>query len=115
MRGSLRQAVAPAYLLLCLVLGGSAQGVWTNALLQLIGLGIIAWAAGSPTEERMVRPLRALLWIGLLGLVIVALQLIPLPTALWSHLGGRAQIAADYGILGLQAPAMTLSLAPYSS
>ena len=115
MRGSLRQAVAPAYLLLCLVLGGSAQGVWTNALLQLIGLGIIAWAAGSPTEERMVRPLRALLWIGLVGLVIVALQLVPLPPALWSHLGGRAQMAADYGILGLQAPAMPLSLAPYSS
>ena len=31
--------VAPAYLLACLILGGSAQGVWQNMVLQLLGLG----------------------------------------------------------------------------
>lgn len=40
----LRPYVAPAYLFLCLLLGGSAQGVWGNALLRLIAILIIAWA-----------------------------------------------------------------------
>ena len=47
MASALRQAVAPVYLFLCLMLGGSAQGIWGNALLQLIGLAIIAWSAAA--------------------------------------------------------------------
>ena len=112
---ALRKAAAPVYLLLCLLLGGSAQGIWTNALLQMIGLGIIAWAAGSRFEPPMAKQPRVLLWIALFGLAIVVVQLIPLPSTLWSHLGGRSQIAADYGILGLKPPPMPISLAPYSS
>ena len=40
-----RQLVAPLYLFLCLIIGGSAQGIWGNMVLQLLGLAIIAWAA----------------------------------------------------------------------
>jgi len=45
-----KSSVAPAYLLACLILGGSAQGIWQNTLLQLAGLGIIAWAAATGDE-----------------------------------------------------------------
>ena len=71
MAETLRRAVAPLYLLLCLLLGGSAQGVWTNALLQLIGLGIIAWAAAAAADEPLPRRARLLLWILIAGLGVV--------------------------------------------
>ena len=45
MSSRFREGLAPAYLLLCLVLGGSAQGIWANMVLQLLGIGVIAWAA----------------------------------------------------------------------
>ena len=38
MDSRLRDAIAPSYLFLCLLLGGSAQGIWANMTLQLVGL-----------------------------------------------------------------------------
>ena len=113
MASRMREAVAPIYLLMCLLLGGSAQGIWTNALLQLTGIAIIAWAGASKSAEVPPRPLRQLFWIGLAGLAIVALQLVPLPASLWPELGGRADLAANYAILGRAVPALPLSVAPY--
>ena len=115
MADTLRRAVAPSYLLLCLLLGGSAQGVWTNALLQLIGLCIIAWAAAAPADEPLPRRARPLLWIVIAGLAVVLLQLIPLPASLWPRLGGREALADGYRVLGLAVPARPLSLAPYDA
>jgi hypothetical protein len=52
MPSAIRQVVAPGYLLVCLILGGSAQGIFFNLLLQLAGLAIITWAAAAaPPEE----------------------------------------------------------------
>ena len=111
----MRQGVAPAYLVLCLVLGGSAQGVWSNMILQLLGIAIIAWAAAVPTDEPLGRPVRQLAWLMAIALGVVALQLVPLPSTLWSGLGPRSAIAEGYAVLGLTVPAMPLSLAPYDS
>jgi O-antigen ligase len=107
--------VAPAYLFMCLVLGGSAQGIWGNMLLQLMGVGIIAWSAMAPAEEPLMKPARQLLWLAILGLTVVALQLIPLPASVWPALGGRAEIADGYRVLGLPIPPLPLSLAPYDT
>ncbi|MFL6751764.1 MAG: O-antigen ligase family protein [Sphingomicrobium sp.] len=115
MPSSLRQSVAPVYLLLCLVLGGSAQGIWTNTLLQLAGVAIIAWAAAAPADEPLLQPAKQLLSIILIGLAVVAFQLVPLPASLWPHLGGRAEVANGYQLLGRPTPALPLSLAPYAS
>lgn len=115
MTSGLGHGIAPAYLLMCLVLGGSAQGVWTNALLQLVGVGLIAWAAAAPADEPLLRPARQLLWIFLLGLAVVGLQLVPLPASLWPELGGRAGLAGGYRLLGMAAPALPISLAPYAT
>lgn len=115
MPSTARQAVAPAYLLLCLVLGGSAQGIWSNLLLQLIGLAIIAWAAAARPEQDLGRPAKQLLLIVLVALAIVALQLVPLPVSIWAHLGARERIADGYGVLGIAPPPMPVSLAPYDA
>ena len=56
-----REAVAPLYLVLCLLLGGSAQGVWANMLLQLLGIAILAWAALAASDEPLTRRQR---WLG---------------------------------------------------
>src|SRR6266498_3598090 len=94
-----RQLIAPAYLFLCLILGGSAQGIWANMVLQLIGIAIIAWAAADETEEPLLSPARQLLGIAILAVAVVALQLIPLPSSLWLHLGGRNALAGGYAVL----------------
>src|SRR5947207_8760035 len=94
-----RHLIAPAYLLLCLILGGSAQGIWANMLLQLIGIAIIAWAAADDSQEPLMPPARQLLGIGMLALAVVALQLIPLPGSLWPALGGRSALAGGYAAL----------------
>ena len=112
---ALRQAAAPSYLFLCLVLGGSAQGIWGNAVLQLIGLAIIAWSAAVRIDEPLLRPARQLLWLTIAGLAVVAFQLVPLPASLWPHLGGREQLAEGYRVLGLAVPDRPLSLAPYNA
>lgn len=111
----LRQGVAPLYLFLCLLLGGSAQGVFFNLFLQLLGLAIIAWAAIAPPEEPLVPPARQLLLLTLIALVVILLQLVPLPADLWANLGGRNALATDYGLLQVATPAMPLSLTPYRS
>ena len=106
-------AIVPAYLFACLLLGGSAQGFWQNALLQLVGLAIIAWAALTPAEalERRARPLVILFAA---ALVIIALQQVPLPPALWDH-GPRVRVGEGFRLLGRPLPALPLSLAPYES
>ena len=110
-----REAVAPLYLVLCLLLGGSAQGVWANMLLQLLGIAILAWAALAASDEPLTRRQR---WLGaciVAALGVAALQLVPLPPALWEDLGGRAAIAEGYRALGIPAPWLPISLAPYQS
>jgi O-antigen ligase len=111
----LREAVAPAYLLLCLVLGGSAQGIWANMALQLLGTAILAWAALEPREEPLLPPARQLLIFVMVAVAVVAIQLVPLPPNLWPHLGGRGPIGQGYRVLGIPAPALPLSLTPYES
>lgn len=110
-----RQAVAPAYLLACLILGGSAQGIWSNMVLQLVGLAILAWAAAAPAEEQLIKPARQLLILVMLALAVVALQLVPLPASVWPELGGRAEIARGYDVLGVARPNLPISLVPYET
>jgi O-antigen ligase len=110
-----RQAIAPAYLFACLILGGSAQGIWQNMILQLAGLAIIAWAAAAPAEEPLLSPAKQLLLLAILGTLVVALELVPLPPRVWSHLGPRNQFVEGYRTLGIAVPALPLSLTPAKS
>lgn len=110
-----REAVAPAYLFLSLIFGGSVQGVWANMMLQLLGIGIIAWAAIDQDDGALSSAARRLFWIILGGLGLILLQLLPLPGTVWPSLGGREALAANYSILGLPVPTLSLSLSPYDS
>ena len=107
-------AVAPVYLFCCLLLGGSAQGIWQNAALQLAGLAIITWSAVSYSGQTPVRSARFILLLALVTIVVFVLQSIPLPPAIWAH-GGRSAIAEGFTQLGRPIPAIPLSVSPYSS
>lgn len=106
-----RVIIAPAYLFACLVLGGSAQGVWGNMVVQLAGVAIIAWAASDKGAEPVAFPARQLLLLAAATIAVAALQLIPLPPSAWTHLGPRARIAQGFAALGMAVPAEPISLA----
>jgi len=108
-----RQAVAPAYLLICLILGGSGQGIWANMVLQLLGLALIAWAALAPSKSTLPAAARQLLLIALIATALIAIQLIPVPPALWTHLGGRTALADGYAVLTMRPLWLPLSVTPY--
>jgi O-antigen ligase len=110
-----KQAVLPAYLFLCLLLGGSTQGIWANAILQLLAVGVIAWALLARDPPAVPRAGRHLLLItGGLGLLFL-LQLVPLPPALWAALPGRGQFEPGFALLGVAPPWLPLSQAPYDT
>ena len=107
-----RQAVAPAYLFACIVMGGSAQGIFSNLALQLAGIVILAWAFLATPAATGSRPARQLGWLaaGAVGLVLI--QLVPLPPAVWTSLPGRDIVVEGFALLGQPVPWMPLSLAP---
>jgi O-antigen ligase len=109
-----RIAIAPLYLFACLILGGSAQGVWQNMALQLVGIAIIAWSVAAQAEDPLAPPARALLLLAIAVVAVVALQLVPLSPAIWAH-GVRSRIAQEFTLLGRPAPPLPLSLTPYES
>ena len=111
----LRDVAAPAYLLLCLLLGGSAQGIWANMILQLLGLLLLAWAVLAREADQPPREARQLALIFILGLLVVAVQLVPLAPSLWEQLGGRGPIIDGYRVLGLPPPSLPISTTPWKS
>lgn len=108
-------AILPFYLLACLLLGGSAQAIYGNFLLQLAGLAIIVWAAVAPGAAPIPRTATSLLVLMGLAVALIALQLVPLPPSLWAALPGRAPIAGGFDLLGVDRPWLPLSLAPAST
>lgn len=114
MPSAAKSAIAPLYLLACLLLGGSAQGIWQNMVLQLVGVGIVAWAALEPSPDPLPLPARRLLLLAIAAIAVVALQQVPLPASLWAH-GPRGRVVQGYQLLGSPASSMPISLTPYES
>ncbi len=115
MTGRAREALAPLYLFCCLLLGGNGQSSWANMVLELLGLLLLVITALEPAHERLSRSAWQLLMIAGFLLVIIALQLVPIPASLWQHMAGRHGFATDYRMLGLRVPAIPLSLTPYET
>lgn len=104
--------VLPAYLFVCLLVGGSAQGMWGNAALQLLALAILAWAMLSSDAEPFGRHARRLMLLVGATILLVLAQLIPLPPALWSVFPGRQFLVSGFDQLGVALPWLPLSLSP---
>jgi len=107
-----REAVVPAYLFLCLLMGGSAQGIWVSAALQLLAIAMIVWAAIAPEPRQPTASARRMFVIASLALLVIAIQLVPLPPEVWSKLPGRESVIAGYAILGQPLPWLPIALVP---
>ncbi|MEO6582044.1 MAG: O-antigen ligase family protein [Sphingomicrobium sp.] len=115
MRHRLRTAVIPAYVLLCIGLGGSVQGVWGVALLQLLAIAIIGWSLLARDALALSGSAKALFMIAGLTVLMAIVQLIPLPPTLWTALPGREAVVEGYRLLGQSLPSLPISLAPYDT
>jgi O-antigen ligase len=112
MKGGFWTIAAAGYLGACLLLGGaSAAGAAANALLQLIGLGLIV-ALLWRRDFNLPHAARGPAWIAAGLLAAGLLSLIPLPEGLGSSLPLRGQVIEAFRLLGLTPPALSASLAP---
>jgi O-antigen ligase len=111
-----RLSLVPAFLGLCLLLGGaSAAGSWANLGLQIAAVAIIAWGLLSERSTGISAAGRQLVILFALLIALLALQLVPLPPDLWTALPGRERIASVFRLAELPLPWMPLSLAPYET
>lgn len=90
-----------AFLVACLALGGaSREGHLANLLLQIAGTGFLIWGLYTLRSKTLGLPEKLLLALGVLGIAIITLQIVPLSPDLWRALPGRAPIAEELAILG---------------
>ena len=114
MSQSLRPAVVPVFLVLCLTFGGaSAAGYFANMLLQLLALMVIAWALIERRATPVPRAGRQLLGFAVAVLALIIVQLIPVPPSVWTNFPGREEIVAGYRDLGMSLPWLPISTTPY--
>jgi O-antigen ligase len=107
--------IGPAYLLACLLLGGSIQLPWLTAILQVSGIAIIAWAAIVGPARPLPRRAVQLGFFAAALVALLALQLLPVPFSVWSSLTGRSMVVDGFKVLGLAPGWQTGSLAPYDT
>ena len=92
--------------------GGTRQGLWSDALVQLCCLPLL----GLAVSKLWLNPLPAhAKWpLALVGgiFVLPLLQLVPLPPSVWTSLPGRAPFAAAYRAAEMALPWMPFSLDP---
>lgn len=104
--------IGPAYLAMALLIGGSAQGLWSNLFLLAAGLVVIGIILMKADTARWTGRARPVLMIGGLGIAWALLQLVPLPPAIWQNLPGREIVATGFHLAGSPLPWMPISLVP---
>ncbi len=91
--------------------GGTRQGLWSNAVVELVGLALIGWVLPAVVRE----PACAQRWTLAIVVAVVVVpicQLVRLPPAMWTLLPGRAAIVAAYREAGVGLPWLPVSLDP---
>jgi O-antigen ligase len=96
-----------------MLFGGAArQGLWSDALVELVSLPLLAWALFKLTPSQLGRGGRGALVLLCAILALPLFQLIPMPPFLWSSLPGRGEIASAYEAAGMTLPWLPVSLHP---
>ncbi|TXC74251.1 O-antigen ligase family protein [Sphingorhabdus soli] len=113
----LKTALLPAYLVLCLLLGGaSAAGFVGNAVLQVIAVAILARLFWTPksVEHSANAPLDArLLYVAFaLAVAWVLISWIPLPPVIWHALPGRGSVEESDALLAMTDNWRSISIQP---
>lgn len=95
--------------------GASRDDVATNPIVQLFGIVLIFLVAVSRRWTVTDRNMRR--WLALVALLTLwmAVQLVPLPPAIWSHLPARAIYVPQAKALGIEQPWRPISLSPMNT
>jgi len=109
--GGLDIAVSAFAVCSLLLGGGTRQGLWSDALLQLLSLGLMAAVVVRSFQSTARLPVPVLLLVGAV-VAVPLLQLIPLPLDVWSNLPGRAAFARVFEDVGASPGWMPASLSP---
>lgn len=116
---TLKERVSPLFyfcafgLVSCLLLGGGARGGFlSDALLQFLSLPILIAALWRILDTPLSREKRQALAFCAAILAVPAVQLVPLPPAVWTSLPGRETIAAAFELIGRDLPWAPLSMSP---
>ena len=105
--------LAALVIVLALVIGGSgADGLWSDAIVQLVSLFLLAFVLASIAWNHMRFGQAWPAWIVAAALLLPILQLLPLPPAIWTHLPGRDEILAAYRAATIDLPWLPISLDP---
>lgn len=95
--------------------GGTTQGLATDAAIELASLPLLVMAiarwTAAPHRNRSIVP------VGLLvaSVLLILIQLIPLPPFLWSHLPGRDKLADVFVVSDQSLPWWPISMDPAAS
>ena len=94
--------------------GGTRQGLWSDALAQIVSLPLLAVAffrlKALPSSQ-----LRLPLFLIFAAVVVPVLQLVPLPPQVWTILPGRAEVAEAFRAAGMSLPFLPISLEPLTT
>ena len=100
---------------LCLALlfgGGTHQGLWSDAVVQLAGLLLLGLLLPVLLQPAFFTHKRGVVAFVFVIALLPFLQLIPLPPAVWTLLPGRGDISAAYDAADISLPWLPISLDP---
>jgi len=101
------------FLILCVVLGGTAQNVLTYKIpLYLVSLILIGHTLMSPSHKSLGSLRRPPIIIGSIFCGLFIMYLIPLPPSIWANIPGREILTHGYNLVDMQLPWLPLSLTP---
>lgn len=102
-----------AVFLLSLVFGGGTkQGLWSDALIEIAALPVLFALVFGLRSCKFDSVSRYALLLALVALLVPLLQLIPLPPWIWHSLPGRSPIAAELHLIAADQSWQPLTLAP---
>ena len=102
----------PLYLFACLVLGGASNGGFlANGVLQVLGAATIAWALWFPASA-FYGSTRVLTGLLVAGALVILLQFVPLPSAVWELPVGRTELVAEGAAIGIDYAPLLWSILP---
>lgn len=111
-----RDLPLPAYFLACLILGGASGGGYeANLVLQLIALVLVVWSVWTWPRRSLLRQEKIFLTLVLLASMVVILQIIPIPYALWDRLPMRHAIGNAARTAGYSPAPTFLTLMPHET
>jgi O-antigen ligase len=95
--------------------GGTRQGLWSDALAQIVSLPLLAVASFRLRELPSASKLRLPLFLMFAVIIVPVLQLVPLPPRVWTTLPGRGEVAEAYTAAGMSLPFLPISLEPLTT